>query len=627
MAATPPALAPAPVAAPAPVVATAEHDDGIAWRRGDVDAAFAEAKAANKPVFLYWGAGWCPPCNQVKATLFKTREFIERTQHFVPVYVDGDTPAAQQLGTRFSVSGYPTMVLFRPDGTEVTRLPGEVEPERYLQVLTLGMNGAKPVKATLKSALADGKGLGADDWRMLAWYSWDTDDQQLVPTAQVTSTLKTLAAHCPANYADVRTRLLLKTAASTGDAKGKPDAASTIDRKPALAATEAVLASPTAAREHFDVLTNSMPEIVRAITAAKSAERARLVASADHALAALASDTTLSNTDRLGATVARVQLATIDDADNAPVHLPDALRDTVKSEVARVDRESTDGYERQTVINSAAYLLTSAGMIDESDALLKAELARSHSPYYFMLDLASNAKKRGDKAAAVDWASKAYDAAKGPATRLQWGASYVGTLVDLAPDDAARIERATTQILGEVEPAASSFEGRNRKSLTRIATKVAAWNAKGAHAAEAARIDKQARNLCERLPAGAPERTQMRRAVEARSGESRLSRALRRCTSHIAPTRRCGGSRTRRVARVRCRSRRSSRPLSMSSCVIVVRSQRTKNASSARVPSSALLCHRLSRKFSTVRRTSAHSASPSGSNTVHCRPCSIDPSM
>ena len=83
---------------------------------------------SRKPVFLYWGAVWCPPCNQVKATLFNRQDFIERSRAFVPVYVDGDSPGAQKLGARFHVSGYPTMLLFSADGTEVTRLPGEVEP-------------------------------------------------------------------------------------------------------------------------------------------------------------------------------------------------------------------------------------------------------------------------------------------------------------------------------------------------------------------------------------------------------------------------------------------------------------------------------------------------------------------
>ena len=484
------------------------HDDAIAWRRGDVDAAFAEAKAANKPVFLYWGATWCPPCNQVKATLFNKREFIERTQSFVPVYVDGDTPAAQKIGTRFSVSGYPTMVLFKPDGTEVTRLPGEADPERYLQMLALGMSATRPMRETLKSAMADGKGLSADDWRMLAWYSWDTDDQQLVQTARVPAMLKTLAAHCPADYGDVRTRLMLKASAAAGEMKDHS--------KAALASIEAVLASPKSARENFDMLTNAMPEIVRATTAAASAERAKFIADADGALARLAADATLSNTDRLGATIARVQLATIDvkpaavdhqrNVKAAPVSIPNTLRAEVRAEAARADRESNDPYERQTVINAAAYLLTSAGLIDESDTLLKSELTRSRSPYYFMLDLASNAKKRGDKAAAIDWTAKAYDAAEGPATRLQWGATYIIALIELSPDDAARIERAASQVIGEVEPVPTSFDGRNRKSLSRMATKIATWNAKGAHAAVATRISDRSRALCARLPTDAPER-------------------------------------------------------------------------------------------------------------------------
>ena len=496
-----------------PVAASSDdrHDDAIAWRRGDVDAAFAEARAAGKPVFLYWGAAWCPPCNQMKATLFNQREFIERTRSFVPVYLDGDTPAAQRLGTRFSVSGYPTMVLFRPDGTEITRLPGEADPERYLQVLTIGMNGARPVSTTLKAALTDGKGLTTDDWRMLAWYSWDTDDQQLVPTTRVATTLQALAAHCPTTDAASRARLMLKTAAAAGEAT-KTAPVIRIDRRAALINLQAVLASPLASRENFDLLTGAMPEIVRATTASGSAERRASTIDADRVLAKLAADPTLSNTDRLGATIARVQLANLDAKPTTgkalPVALSPELSATIDSEVARTDRESTNPYERQTVINAAQDLLAEAGLLDRSDALLRAELTRSHSPYYFMLDLASNAKKRGDKAAAIDWYAKAYDAAKGPATRLQWGATYVNALIDLSPDDAPRIGQAALRVIGEVEPEAASFDGRNRKSLSRMATKVATWSANGQHADEATQIATVSRALCDRLPANAPERTQ-----------------------------------------------------------------------------------------------------------------------
>ena len=72
------------------------------------------------------------------------------------MYVDGDAPNAQKEGSRFNVSGYPTMVLFTPDGAEITRLPGEVDADQYMRVLAMGMNGARPVKATLAAALAAG---------------------------------------------------------------------------------------------------------------------------------------------------------------------------------------------------------------------------------------------------------------------------------------------------------------------------------------------------------------------------------------------------------------------------------------------------------------------------------------
>ena len=95
-------------------------DDGVAWlpaaSSADVDRAFTQARAAGKPVLLYWGAKWCPPCNQLKATLFNRHDFIERSKSLVAVEIDGDLPGAQKLGARFKVSGYPTMVLMRSDG-------------------------------------------------------------------------------------------------------------------------------------------------------------------------------------------------------------------------------------------------------------------------------------------------------------------------------------------------------------------------------------------------------------------------------------------------------------------------------------------------------------------------------
>jgi len=500
-------VAPPPAAAPAPV-ATAKPTDhaeaGIAWKNAssdaDVDAAFALAKSESKPVFVYWGAKWCPPCNQVKATLFNRQDFIERSRAFVPVYVDGDSPGAQKLGSRFKVSGYPTMVLFNPQGTELTRLPGEVEAERYTQVLTLGMNAQKPVKEVLAAAKTGGAGLTPNDWRLLAFYSFDTDQQQLVPKDGVPALLKQLADACPADQTEIATRLRLKALAAV-DAKtpAKSDAA-------AQATLLKVLADAPTARAYMDVLTNYATDITRALSAKDTPQRAELLTAFDGALKRFEADTTLSRADRMTALIAQVDLATIDAPKGAKPQLGEALLADVREHTARADREITDGYERQAVITAAAYLLEKAGLGAESDTLLKANLSKSHSPYYLMSSLASNAKARGDKAEALNWYEQAFDKSEGPATRLQWGASYVNALVDLGPQEEARIEKAASQLFTEAAKQPDAFYERSGRSLQRVGTKLQAWNKGGTHSAAMKRLQTQLDGVCGALDANDPKR-------------------------------------------------------------------------------------------------------------------------
>ena len=218
-------------------------------------------------------------------------------------------------------------------------------------------------------------------------------------------------------------------------------------------------------------------------------------------------DATLSRADRLAALGARLDLTQLDRVEGEPLEpVPAALRQDIRDRVARDDREIRDGYERQAVVTEGASLLAQAGLMAESDALLEANLAKSHSPYYLMSQLAGNAKKRGDATAALGWYARAYDASRGPATRLQWGASYLGALVDLAPDDAARIERVATRLFGEAAAQPNAFYERSARSLQRAGERLARWNADGRHAAELARLRRQLDAVCGKLPAADPQR-------------------------------------------------------------------------------------------------------------------------
>src|SRR5262245_22166605 len=98
---------------PAANVATATQAavEQIRWFKGNVDEAFARARAEGKPVLLLWSAEWCPPCHKLKAGIFRRHDFIEKTRLFIPVYLDGDDAGAQKAGEEFHVAGYPTVVI------------------------------------------------------------------------------------------------------------------------------------------------------------------------------------------------------------------------------------------------------------------------------------------------------------------------------------------------------------------------------------------------------------------------------------------------------------------------------------------------------------------------------------
>jgi thioredoxin-related protein len=482
-----------------------------------VDAAFARARSENKPVFVYWGAKWCPPCNQVQATLFNRQDFIERSRSFVPVYVDGDSPGAQKLSARFNARFYPTMVLFDRSGVELTRLPGEVDPLQYNEVLTLGMGAQRSVKTVLAQARAGGIGLSADDWKLLAFYSWETDQQQLTASQdEAAAVLAQLAAACPPDLADTSMRLLLKSL--TLGARRPADAAAAAARSQPRERVLALLANEPQARRHMDMLGYGANELVRGLTEPKTAARRQLVAALETALQRLQADTSLSRADRAVALVARVQLARMDVP--APGALPAPLLADVRAMSTTFDREITDGYERQAVITTVADALEEAGLIDDSDALLKANLPRSHSPYYLMSGLAANAKKRGDKTAALDWSRQAFEGSVGPATRLQWGASYLGALVELAPEESERIEALARQLIDAAVAAPDGFEGRSGRSMQRVGARLLLWNKDGARRDALQRLHQRLDTACMALPSASAARGLCGSLLRANPNES-----------------------------------------------------------------------------------------------------------
>ena len=490
----------------------------IAWLSAasdaDIERAFAQARGENKPLLLYWGAKWCPPCNQLKATLFNRQDFIERSRAFVAVDIDGDTPGAQKLGKRFRVSGYPTLVLFKSDGTEITRLPGEADAPQVLRVLQLGMAGGRPVAAVLADARA-GKPLLANEWRLLAFYSWDTDEQRLAGGGERAGLLATLAAACPVAQAESRTRLWLKALARERRRPGRAcrrlaaQARRRRARRPAGGAHAHGRVEQRRGRDHARRDDEGGRRAARRLrrrlrrgaaavatgrdaVARRPARRPRRARRAGAARRAQGRDRRRAAARRCCATCANTSRATIARSGTATSARPSSPRPRTCS--------------------------ASRGLMSESDALLKANLAKSHSPYYLMSELAGNARRRGDAPGALQWYERAFDTSEGPATRLQWGASYVGALVELAPDDAARIERAASKVFAEAAAQPNAFYERSARSLQRVGRRLTGWSAEGRHAETMARLQRQLDALCGQLDAGGGERATCDALLKPASG-------------------------------------------------------------------------------------------------------------
>jgi len=86
----------------------------IAWREWG-DAAFAEAKAADKPILLAISAVWCHWCHVMDETSYSDGEVIRRINaDYIPVRVDNDQ--RPDVNRRYNLGGWPTTAFLTPDG-------------------------------------------------------------------------------------------------------------------------------------------------------------------------------------------------------------------------------------------------------------------------------------------------------------------------------------------------------------------------------------------------------------------------------------------------------------------------------------------------------------------------------
>jgi len=446
---------------------------GIDWFEGGVDDAFAAARAEGKPIYLYWGAEWCPPCHAIKATVFSTPEFRERSRLFVPVYLDGDTDNAQVYGENFDVMGYPTMIVFDSDGNEITRIPNGIDILAYANVLDAALAGGNSVAALVDEVLAGNPALEPDDCAMLAYHAW-AQDSGLLEQAQRATAFRRMYESCPTRASRERTILYFSwLEALLGDAESPADLElSDARRAEILVNLETILSDYSLTKAALTSVLFAAADITAAVSEAGSPVRERLTAMFLDFYDRVAADETVYKRERIYTLAGRIAFERIDDPD---AELSAQLERRIADTVRWADETTPSVYERQPIINALGNVLAEAGMDEIAKPLLVAELERTKQPYYFMPDIAGIEQRAGNTDAAMDWLRRAYETSQGAATRFQWGYYYVDGMLEMAPADSDLIHDTTVGIIGEMI-ANGGFYHRSTRYLDRLEAALIEWS-------------------------------------------------------------------------------------------------------------------------------------------------------
>jgi thiol:disulfide interchange protein len=104
----------------------------VPWRT-DFAAARQEARSAGKPVFAYFTAAWCGPCQSLKHTTWADKDVEAALRGYVPVKIDVDQN--QELARQYNVRAVPSFAVLGGDGEPLKQVDGALPPEELLNWL------------------------------------------------------------------------------------------------------------------------------------------------------------------------------------------------------------------------------------------------------------------------------------------------------------------------------------------------------------------------------------------------------------------------------------------------------------------------------------------------------------
>jgi len=462
---------------------SANKPKGVNWHQGSVQEAIVQAKKQSRPLFLYWGAVWCPPCNQIKKTIFTKKEFHRESRHFINVYLDGDTPMAQKWGTHFGTVGYPTMMILNTSGDEVTRMPTGLNVTQYVQLMEKIRKNLLPIDQLVKKALS-GKA-SVEDYQKLAGYSWGQDFKMrktFLSKENKFTTFKELYQKAPKNHPYINTHFFLRYHLE----KVKNNESSPSKKEDAIDFSN-ILKSKESLQGNIELLTYHSKEFKKSFSkhlGDKEFKKEYL-----KLMKSIRNDESRSLDERLSTLFVLIELNRKKNKD-----LPSHVVNSINYWTKKVEQEATGSLERQATLSTAVWLLKISGQISKAKQLATRELEKSTSPYYLMRYLGKMEIDSGHQDKGLNWYKKAWLASKGHATSFEWGSSYLINLLKLTPKNHDEIFKTSHKIFSELLTDKGAFYGRNSRRLDRIKKSFSKW--KGLYPSKFNKVLADIKNLC-----------------------------------------------------------------------------------------------------------------------------------
>lgn len=444
----------------------ADEQGGIRWFEGSVDEAFNAARDQRKPVFLYWGEEWCPFCNRLEETVFKRDEFIALSHDFIALYLGTDIEEKIEYGEQFGIRGFPTVIIFDPDGNALTRIAGGTDIEQYAQVLETTLGKVRPVSDLVRS-VQSGEELTPGEWTLLANYAWrDEPGRALQEDTDLHAVLQLLSGTAPDDLADVKHRLTMSAFSAwlADDDRDMSLVPGYRDYSRAVIADDALL------RESLGAIAGNGDKIIQLVTPAE--QRAgvsdRIIREINRALEDPAT-VPLKRIELLMGWL-NVSTATLGEEET----LSDEQLEWMRQQTAAARQELP-----KEQLHSGLYFLSriysQIGFIDEARDVARQGIEETPAPYYFMSGLASLEKRQGNLDEALVWYEKAWEASRGPRTRVRWGWAYLNNLVELRPDNIPAIRDTGIQLLAEIADQDNWQENYSR-TISRISDSLLEWS-------------------------------------------------------------------------------------------------------------------------------------------------------